>query len=44
MVGCVVKGKLCVNLNNIARGVVKYAHTGGVRLGGLICNSRQTDR
>ncbi|MBN3907746.1 MAG: nitrogenase iron protein [Nostoc sp. NMS1] len=30
--------------NNIARGVLKYAHTGGVRLGGLICNSRQTDR
>lgn len=30
--------------NNISRGVLKYAHTGGVRLGGLICNSRQTDR
>ncbi|MBW4605035.1 MAG: nitrogenase iron protein [Calothrix sp. FI2-JRJ7] len=30
--------------NNIARGVLKYAHTGGVRLGGLICNSRNTDR
>ncbi|MBD2679344.1 MULTISPECIES: nitrogenase iron protein [Nostoc] len=30
--------------NNIARGVLKYAHTGGVRLGGLICNSRKTDR
>jgi nitrogenase iron protein NifH len=30
--------------NNIARGVLKYAHTGGVRLGGLICNSRKVDR
>jgi nitrogenase iron protein NifH len=30
--------------NNIARGVLKYAHTGGVRLGGLICNSRNVDR
>ncbi|MBH8563582.1 nitrogenase iron protein [Nostoc sp. CENA67] len=30
--------------NNISRGVLKYAHTGGVRLGGLICNSRKTDR
>ena len=30
--------------NNIARGVLKYAHSGGVRLGGLICNSRKTDR
>src|SRR5512142_2335948 len=30
--------------NNIARGILKYAHTGGVRLGGLICNSRNTDR
>ena len=30
--------------NNIARGVLKYAHSGGVRLGGLICNSRNTDR
>jgi nitrogenase iron protein NifH len=29
--------------NNIARGVLKYAHSGGVRIGGLICNSRQTD-
>jgi nitrogenase iron protein NifH len=26
--------------NNIARGILKYAHSGGVRLGGLICNSR----
>ncbi|MFP4132653.1 MAG: nitrogenase iron protein [Halothece sp.] len=30
--------------NNIARGVLKYAHSGGVRLGGLICNSRKCDR
>ena len=30
--------------NNIAKGILKYATTGGVRLGGLICNSRQTDR
>lgn len=29
--------------NNIARGVLKYAHSGGVRIGGLICNSRNTD-
>jgi len=30
--------------NNIARGILKYAHSGGVRLGGLICNSRNCDR
>ena len=30
--------------NNIARGVLKYAYSGGVRLGGLICNSRKVDR
>ncbi|NJK61273.1 MAG: nitrogenase iron protein [Synechococcaceae cyanobacterium SM2_3_1] len=30
--------------NNIARGILKYAHSGGVRLGGLICNSRKVDR
>lgn len=29
--------------NNISRGILKYASSGGVRLGGLICNSRQTD-
>jgi nitrogenase iron protein NifH len=29
--------------NNISKGILKYAHSGGVRLGGLICNSRQTD-
>ncbi len=30
--------------NNIAKGIVKYANSGGVRLGGLICNSRNVDR
>ena len=30
--------------NNIAKGILKYAHSGGVRLGGLICNERQTDK
>lgn len=30
--------------NNIAKGIQKYAKTGGVRLGGLICNSRKVDR
>ena len=30
--------------NNIAKGIVKYANSGGVRLAGLICNSRKTDR
>ena len=30
--------------NNIARGILKYAHSGGVRLGGLICNSRKVDK
>jgi nitrogenase iron protein NifH len=29
--------------NNIAKGIQKYANTGGVRLGGLICNSRNVD-
>ncbi|MGA2091450.1 MAG: nitrogenase iron protein [Endomicrobiales bacterium] len=29
--------------NNICKGIVKYAGTGGVRLGGLICNSRNVD-
>lgn len=29
--------------NNIAKGVNKYAMTGGVRLGGIICNSRKVD-
>jgi nitrogenase iron protein NifH len=30
--------------NNICKGIVKYATSGGVRLAGLICNSRKTDR
>jgi nitrogenase iron protein NifH len=30
--------------NNISRGILKYATSGGVRLGGLVCNSRQTDK
>jgi len=29
--------------NNIAKGVLKYANTGGCRLGGIICNSRNVD-
>ncbi len=29
--------------NNICKGIVKFAESGGVRLGGLICNSRQVD-
>lgn len=29
--------------NNIAKGIMKFANTGGVRLGGLICNSRKVD-
>jgi nitrogenase iron protein NifH len=30
--------------NNISKGICKYAKSGGVRLAGLICNSRKTDR
>jgi len=30
--------------NNISKGIAKYAKTGGVRLGGLICNSRKVDK
>ena len=30
--------------NNISKGVQKYANTGGVRIGGIICNSRKVDR
>jgi len=30
--------------NNIAKGILKYATNGGVRLAGLICNSRNTDK
>jgi nitrogenase iron protein NifH len=29
--------------NNICKGIVKFADAGGVRLGGLICNSRKCD-
>lgn len=29
--------------NNICKGIVKFAETGRVRLGGLICNSRRCD-
>ena len=30
--------------NNIAKGISRYAKAGGVRLGGIICNSRNVDR
>ena len=30
--------------NNIAKGISRYARAGGVRLGGIICNSRNVDR
>lgn len=30
--------------NNISKGIQKYALSGGVRLGGIICNSRKVDR
>ncbi|HEX2919587.1 MAG TPA: nitrogenase iron protein [Bacteroidales bacterium] len=29
--------------NNICKGIVKFAEAGGIRLGGLICNSRMVD-
>ncbi len=29
--------------NNIAKGILKFAETGGTRLGGIICNSRKVD-
>jgi nitrogenase iron protein NifH len=29
--------------NNICKGIMKFAKSGGVRLGGLICNSRMVD-
>ena len=29
--------------NNICKGIVKFAEAGGVRLGGVICNSRKVD-
>ena len=30
--------------NNIAKGILKYANSGGVRLGALVCNERKTDK
>ncbi|MBP5244591.1 MAG: nitrogenase iron protein [Succinivibrio sp.] len=30
--------------NNISKGIARYAKKGGVRLGGIICNSRKVDR
>ena len=30
--------------NNISKGIAKFANNGGVRLGGIICNSRNVDR
>ncbi len=30
--------------NNISRGILKYAQSGGVRLGGIICNSRKVEK
>jgi len=30
--------------NNISKGIARYANQGGVRLGGIICNSRNVDR
>ncbi|MFA6342550.1 MAG: nitrogenase reductase, partial [Fibrobacteraceae bacterium] len=30
--------------NNIARGLLKYAESSGIRLGGIICNSRKVDK
>ena len=30
--------------NNISKGIQRYAKKGGVRLGGIICNSRNVDR
>lgn len=29
--------------NNISKGIAKYANSGGTRLGGIICNSRNVD-
>ncbi|WP_425058789.1 Nitrogenase iron protein 1 [Sporomusa carbonis] len=41
----VASGELmaCYAANNIAKGISKYALSGGVRLGGIICNSRKVD-
>lgn len=30
--------------NNIAKGIKRYARSGGIRLGGIICNSRNVER
>ncbi|GAB6274296.1 MAG: nitrogenase iron protein [Peptococcaceae bacterium] len=30
--------------NNICKGIQKFAETGGTRLGGIVCNSRNVDR
>ena len=30
--------------NNIAKGVLKYANSSGIRLGGIICNSRNVEK
>jgi hypothetical protein len=30
--------------NNISKGILKYANSGGVRLGGLVCNEPKTDK
>ena len=30
--------------NNISKGIARYAKQGGVRMGGIICNSRKVDR
>ncbi len=38
------KVKLRNAANNIAKGISRYAKAGGVRLGGIICNSRNVDR
>ena len=35
---------LPISANNISKGILKYANSGGVRLGGLVCNERQTDK
>jgi len=35
---------IAIYANNICKGLVKYAKQSGVRLGGIICNSRKIDR
>jgi nitrogenase iron protein NifH len=41
----VVSGEMMAmyTANNLCKGIVKFADAGGVRLGGLICNSRKVD-